>query len=365
MRLTYHDARILVVDDEERQLELMRFILQGGGYRRVRTERDPTAATTAFLEFEPDLVLLDLHMPGMGGVEVLERLQALISADVYLPIVVVSGDLTLESRRRALDVGARDFVTKPYDADEILIRIRNLLETRSLYDDLRDHSLSLESAVRMRTGELLASRLEVVERLAVCAEFRDDVTGSHTRRVGGLSASIAAALGAHERTVELLGQAAQLHDIGKIGIPDAILNKPGPLSEEEFEVMKTHAEIGARILANGRSDLIRMAERVALSHHERWDGSGYPHGLAGEGIPLVARIVSVADVVDALKQDRPYREAWPEERVLAYIEEQRGRLFDPRIAEVFLRLRAHGASGNGRPTPLRAAGALSPAGPSL
>lgn len=342
MSVTFPRARILVIDDEERQLELMRFILEGAGYRQIRTESDPHAAAPALLEFEPDLVLLDLHMPAMDGVEVLRKLQALVPSDVYLPIVVVTGDPTIESRRRALADGARDFITKPYDTQEVLIRIHNLLETRSLYDDARDHAVTLESAVRMRTRELLASRVEVVERLAVCGEYRDDVTGSHIRRVGALSASIASALGVPAHTVQILGQAAQLHDIGKIGIPDAILRKPGALTPEEVEIMQTHTEIGVRILADGRSDLIRMAATVALSHHERWNGAGYPHGLAGERIPLVARIVTVADVVDALGQARPYRAGWTEERILAYVEEERGQLFDPQVAELFLGLQARG-----------------------
>jgi putative two-component system response regulator len=348
MKTPFPHARLLVVDDEQPQLALMRTILERAGYREVRMESDPRGVAAAFVEFQPDLVMLDLHMPGMDGAMVLKQLRGLISAETYLPIVMISGDLTLESRREVLDLGAKDFVTKPFDVHEVLLRLRNMLETRSLHAELQNHSQQLEAAVRIRTRELSESRIEIVHRLAVCAEFRDDVTGTHTRRVGALAAAVASALGAYPRTVDVLEQAAQLHDIGKIGIPDAILRKAGPLTDEEFEIMKTHTVIGARILAHGRSALLRMAERIALSHHERWDGTGYPHRLAGEGIPLLARIVAVADVADALGQERPYREAWSETRVRAYITEQRGRLFDPRVADTFLRLDWQPAT-NGRP----------------
>jgi putative two-component system response regulator len=240
-------------------------------------------------------------------------------------------------------LGAKDFVAKPFDYDEVVLRIRNLLETRALYRALADQNGQLEQRVRERTRELEErtrdledAQVEVLERLATAAEFRDDDTGRHTQRVGALAAWLAAAIGLPPDQVQLVRLAAPLHDVGKIGIPDSILRKPDSLTQEELEVMKAHASVGARILAGGRSPLVRMAERVARAHHERWDGSGYPEGLRGERIPIEARLVAVADVVDALTHARPYRPAWPLDEVLALMRAGRGTQFDPAIIDVLL-----------------------------
>jgi putative two-component system response regulator len=281
---------------------------------------------------EHDLVLLDLHMPELDGVAVLEQLRADAPPNTFLPVLVLTGDASRDARKRALAAGAKDFVTKPFEMDEVLLRIHNLLETSRLHREITAQNQALERRVAERTAELDDAHLETLERLALAAEFRDDETGRHTERVGETAALLGAALGLPDEELFLLRRAAPLHDVGKIAIPDAVLRKPGPLTGEEWEIMKGHAVMGAQILSGGRSRVIRLAEEIARSHHEQWDGNGYPEGLAGEAIPLAARVVMVADVFDALTSDRVYRKAWAPADVLAYIKEYAGRRFDPRIA---------------------------------
>ena len=329
-------ARLLVIDDQEANVLLLRKILSSAGYQNVVGLTDPRRAETVFGEMEPDLVLLDLHMPYLGGLEVLRLLSSKTEPGEYLPIVVLTADANPESKQACLAGGAKDFLTKPFDAQEVLLRIRNMLETRFLHVELRSHNRTLESQVRVRTWELEQARNEVIERLAVAAEYRDDATGAHIQRVGKLATAVAAALGLPDSDVELIARTAPLHDVGKIGVPDGILLKPGRLTAEEFERVKVHTTIGAQILAGDQFPLLRMAQRIALTHHERWDGTGYPQGLAGEAIPIEGRIVSVSDVFDALVQERPYKRAWPFEEAVAEIEAQRGRQFDPDVVEAFL-----------------------------
>ncbi len=283
-----------------------------------------------FAAVRPDLVLLDLMMPHLDGYEVMRRLAPLTPAGTHLPVIVLTADTNPDTRRRALASGATDFLTKPFDVVEVALRVRNLLQVRKL-------AQSLEGQVRERTRDLEAARVEVVERLAAAAEYRDDDTGQHTRRVGDLAARIAAALGRPADEVETLRLAAPLHDVGKIGVPDSILMKPGRLTPDEFAVMKTHAAIGGRILAGARFPLLLTAEAVARTHHERWDGTGYPAGLAGEAIPLAGRVVAVADVYDALTHARPYKAAWSPADAADEIRRQAGTQFDPAVVAAFLR----------------------------
>lgn len=343
---TIHQARILIVDDQAANTRLLERILRRAGYTRLTSTTDSREVLSIFTSLQPDLVLLDLMMPHVNGFEVMEQLKPLIPSGDYLPILVLTADVTGEVKRRALSAGAKDFLTKPFDAIEVLLRIDNLLKTRMLHLQLREQNHMLDEKVRERTLRLEEAQIEILERLAEAAEYRDDATGKHTKRVGQISGMIAHVLDLPAAEVELIRQAAPLHDVGKIGIPDSILLKPGKLTAEEFEVMKTHTTIGARMLANGRSELTQMAECIALMHHERWDGTGYPGKLRGEEIPLVGRIVSVADVFDALTHERPYKGAWPVEEALAEIERQSGRQFDPRVAEAFLSLRVHWEQGN-------------------
>jgi len=331
-KIPFADARILVVDDEETNVHALTRILRAAGYVNVLWTTDPRTVASLYQKHDPDVILLDLHMPHLDGIGVLRQLRVIMRPQAYVPVLVLTGDYTPEARRRALSEGAKDFLTKPFEVDEVLLRIRNLLETRYLHREITTQNQLLEKRVRERTVELEGAYLDTLERLASAAEFRDDETGRHTERVGEVAALLGGALDMPEEDLFLIRRAAPLHDVGKIGIPDAILRKPGPLTGEEWEVMKTHADIGARILSGGRSRVVQMAEEIARYHHEQWNGEGYPHGVSGEAIPLSGRLVMVADVYDALTSDRVYREAWPTEMVLAYIREHAGQRFDPRVA---------------------------------
>jgi putative two-component system response regulator len=339
--VTTHSARILIADDLEDNVSVLTRILSRHGYEHIRATTDSSTVVDLFVDFEPDIVLLDLHMPGLDGVAVIERLNALITPGTYLPILVLTGDTSAEAKRRTLTAGAKDFLNKPFDISEALLRIGNLLETRRLHVELARTNSTLERKVIARTRQLEASQIEILERLAAAVEFRDDDTGQHTRRVGHIAAELARARGLSLSEQALVRRAAPLHDVGKVAVPDSILLKPDRLTPEERRVMQRHAATGARILARGRSPLLRMAEQIAMSHHERWDGSGYPHGLAGVAIPIAARLTSVADVFDALSHDRPYRRAWERERVLAEIERESGVGLDPKIVAACLRSAIH------------------------
>jgi putative two-component system response regulator len=330
------NARILIVDDEETNVRVLTRTVQHAGYQHITTTCDSREARPLYIRHRPDLVLLDLHMPYLDGYDVMEQLSQVAEA-TYLPILVLTGDLDPVAKQRALAMGAKDFVHKPFDPIEVLLRIRTLLETRFLYLRIQSQNHILEAKVRERTRALEDAQIEIIERLALAAEFRDDNTGQHTRRVGQTSALIAQQLGWSDTQVNVIRRAAPLHDVGKIGIPDHILTKLGKLTPEEFDVIKTHTAIGARILSGSRFPLLQMAEQIALTHHERWDGDGYTPGLKHDAIPLSGRIVAVADVFDALTQQRPYKPAWPLAEAFAEIERQRARQFDARVAEAFLR----------------------------
>jgi putative two-component system response regulator len=330
--------RIVAVDDEESNLLLLKRILERDGYTHVFVTRDPARVPDMFVELRPDLVLLDLHMPGMDGFELMDRLAPLTGDGNDVPFLVLTADATDETKRRALSVGARDFLTKPLDRVELLLRVRNLLHVKQLQDRLREQNAELEDKVAERTRDLEQARVEVLERLALAAEYRDDDTQEHAWRIGRICALVAASIGLSPEDVELIARAAPLHDIGKIGIPDVILLKPGRLMDEEFEIIKTHTIIGAEILAGSQSPLLRLAEDIALTHHERWDGRGYPGGLSGDAIPVGGRIVAVADVFDALTHERPYKQPWPVDEAVAEILSQAGRQFDPGVVDAFATL---------------------------
>ena len=333
---SFRHARIMIVDDEPGNVDLLKRVLERAGFHKLDSTNDPREAVALYVESRPDLILLDLHMPHLDGLAVMDRLNEIVEAS-YLPILMLTGDISPEARRDALSRGAKDFVNKPFNADEVLLRIRTLLETRFLYLQIQSQNQMLEAKVRERTRELEAAQIEIIERLARAAEFRDDNTGQHTERVGQMAALLARELGLSDSEVSLIRRAAPLHDVGKIGIPDSILLKLGKLTSAEFELVKTHTTIGARILSGSRFALLRMAEEIAFSHHEQWDGRGYA-GLVGHQIPLAGRIVTVADVFDALTQKRPYKAAWPVEEAVAEIERQRGRQFDPDVVDAFLRI---------------------------
>lgn len=334
-------ARLLIVDDEPTNVRLLQRILERAGYTQVLGTVDSRDAERMVEQFDPDLVLLDLHMPYLDGFAVLKQLGPRLNGRRHLPVLILTGDATPEAKHGALSLGAKDFVTKPFDASEVVLRIRNLLETRLLYRALERDNGVLETLVKARTRELDDAQIEIVERLARAAEIRDDDTGRHTQRVARQSALLAEALGAGDRFVALIRRAAPLHDVGKIGIPDGILLKAGKLTANEIEIVQSHTVIGARILSGGHSDLVKMAERIALSHHERWDGGGYPQGLSGEAIPLEARIVGLADFLDALTHRRPYRPAAPLDEALDMVTKERGHHFDPALVDALIESRCY------------------------
>ncbi|MEO8074970.1 MAG: HD domain-containing phosphohydrolase [Acidobacteriota bacterium] len=332
----FKNARILIVDDEPLNVDLLRRLLERAGFSRIESTNDSREVAGLYVQFRPDLILLDLHMPHRSGLEVIEELNQIAEAS-YLPILMLTGDDTPEAKRDALSRGAKDFLNKPFNSDEVLLRIGTLLETRFLYLQIQSQNQILEAKVRDRTRELEAAQIEIIERLARAAEFRDDNTGQHTERVGQMAALVAKEIGLPDAQVSLIRRAAPLHDVGKIGIPDAILLKLGKLTEAEFELVKTHTTIGARILSGSRFTILKLAEEIAFNHHERWDGDGYA-GIVGDAIPLAGRIVAVADVFDALTQKRPYKAAWPVGDAIAEIQRQRGRQFDPALVDAFLRV---------------------------
>jgi putative two-component system response regulator len=329
------DCRVLIIDDCSGNIRLLETMLRRHGFHHILGHTESIDALSLYRNFQPDILLLDMHMPQLEGIDVLDLIRTEVPIGHYFPVLILTGDADQSLRKEALLHGATDFLTKPYDMMEVLLRIRNLLQTRILHQRLRLENELLESRVRERTRNLEEARIEVLERLARAAEFRDDDTCQHTIRVGRNSGTLARQLGLLDSTTELIERAAPLHDIGKIGIPDAILLKKGKLTPEEFDIMKTHSAIGARILSDGRSPLIRMAEQIALTHHEAWNGSGYPNGLTQDRIPISGRIVTVVDVFDALTHERPYKKAWSVEEALDWITSRKGILYDPEIVEVF------------------------------
>ena len=331
----FRAAKFLLVDDEIANIRVLEHLLDAWDCENVHSTIDSTQALEMYLKFQPDIVLLDLMMVGLDGFGVMKQLQTVIDGGDYLPILVLTADVTPETKRKALAVGAKDFVTKPFDITELSLRIQNLLATRFLHRQLRNQNFVLEGRVQERTQQLKAAENETAECLAVAGEYRDDDTGQHAQRVGTTAARLAHYVGVDAWQVDLIRRAAPLHDVGKIGISDTILLKPGRLTPEEFELIKTHCVIGHQILMRHHTPLLQMASNIALCHHEKWDGTGYPQGLSGEDIPLEGRLVAIADVFDALTSERPYKKAWSVEDAIAEIQNQAGRQFDPNLVEKF------------------------------
>ena len=340
--------RVLVVDDDPEFRLLHAELMKGFGYE-VEVAVDGVEAL-ALMSPSIDLVILDGEMPQMDGFEV-ARLIRRDPEMADVPIVMVTGLVAGEDRLKAFDLGINDFVNKPVDAYELKLRARWLVSLKVAQDKIRDHSRKLEETVAVRTQDLRAALAEVetarlktheahldtIHRLTVAGEYKDRDTADHLERIGRFSDVVARWMKLPQRTVSIIRHAAPMHDVGKIGIPDAILLKPGKLNAEEWEVMQSHTTLGAEILANSASEVIQMGERIALSHHERWGGSGYPNGIAGEEIPLEARICAVVDFFDALTVDRPYnRKAVPREEVITMMTDASGSHFDPDILGVFL-----------------------------
>jgi len=341
---------ILVADDDEMIRTLHSEFVRGFGYD-VELAADGIEAI-AKIGLGVDLVLTDAHMPGMDGFEVARRIRETRSAD-ELPIVMVTSLEAREDRLRAYEVGINDFINKPVDHTELRLRLKWLLELKTAQEQLRRSKETLEQTVERRTKdlrhaleevtraqrEIQAGHLDTIRRLTLAAEYKDHDTAGHIERIGRYSQVVGTAIHLQPGTVDLLLHATPMHDVGKLGIPDSILLKPGPLDEEERRIMNTHTTIGGQILSGSTSPVIQMGERVALTHHERWDGSGYPEGLSGEDIPIEARICSVVDFFDALTMDRPYRKAVPNDEVVDMITSSSGSSFDPAIVDIFVQVR--------------------------
>ena len=330
-------SKILIVDDQEANVGLLLSILKEQGFLGLQNLTDARLVLPLFLDFQPDLVLLDLRMPHIDGLSLLKQLRSRIPENAYLPFVIITGDLSQRTRQAALTLGAKDFLTKPINPAEAVLRMYNLLETRFLYLGLQDANRALDERVQERTRELELAQVEMLRHLALASDYRDDLTGLHAQRVGLLAALLAEATGVPQDEVKLIRGAAPLHDLGKIGIPDHILLKSGPLTPEEFQVVKTHTGIGGTILSGSSFPLLKMAEQIARYHHEHWDGSGYL-AMKRETIPLSARLTSVADTFDVLTHSRPYKAASTLEEALAEIQKERERQFDPRVVDALMKI---------------------------
>jgi putative two-component system response regulator len=328
-------ARILIVDDTPHNVALVEETLEDAGYENISTTYSPLEAVAMVQAQRFDLILLDIRMPEIDGFEVMRRI-APVYTDRPLPVLILTAEINEDTRRRALAAGVRDFLTKPLQLWELLLRVENTLDMELLFQDALDTNTVLETKVRDRTEQLHHTQREVIRRLASAGEFRDNDTGQHVTRMSYLSYRLAQLAGLPEDEAQLIFEASPLHDVGKIGIPDAVLLKPGKLEPDEWEIMKTHAEIGATILADSNFPLLQKAHEIAASHHERWDGTGYPRGLRGEDIPISGRIVALADVFDALTSERPYKRAWSVVEAADAIAKGAGSHFDPKLAELFI-----------------------------
>ena len=332
-------AKVLVVDDEERNLRLMEAMLIPLGHEVLMASNGLEAIDMAVSQ-DPDLILLDIMMPKMDGFQVVQRLKEL-QEQRSIPIVMVTALKDVEDRVRALEVGADDFLSKPVDKTELTARVKSLIKVKAYHDHLIHYQKQLEEEVAERTRQLEGAfkkikitSIETILRLSKAAEYKDEDTGSHIHRMSNYTAVVARRMGLSEKTIESVLYASPMHDVGKIGIPDRILLKPGKLEKDEWEIMKLHTLFGGRILEGG-TGFIQLAKVIALTHHEKWDGSGYPNGLIGNKIPLAGRIVAIADVFDALTSKRPYKEAFSVEKSLDIIRENRGTHFDPTVVDAF------------------------------
>jgi len=351
------NAKIMILDDEPVNIKVVQKYLMLAGYRHFLTSVDPVPVVSMVSAEMPDVIVLDVMMPLISGLDILRELRG-DERLAHIPTIVLTASDNEETRLKALELGATDFLSKPVNSAELIVRVRNALLIKAHHDHLKHYAQELSEQVRRRTAELTASRLELIHCLARAAEYRDNETGRHVARVGRYAGIVARQLQLDEEFVELIENAAPLHDMGKMGIPDSILLKPGKLTPDEFEAMqkhcvygkrtcepmsfdewrafKSHTFLGEMIMDARSSPIITMAAKIALTHHEKWDGSGYPLGLSGQDIPLAGRIVAVADVFDALSSKRPYKPAFPTDRCFEIMEEGRGTHFDPTVLDAFL-----------------------------
>jgi putative two-component system response regulator len=319
---------VVIVDDNPVNLTVMEHLVSRVDGAVPRSFRGAEQGLAYCQSHDPDLVILDYQMPDIDGLQFIERIRALPGRD-ELPLLMVTANADRELRRRALEIGATDFLQKPVDRAEFTTRVRNMLSLRAMTRRLTDRAIELEHAVGKATRAMVQTERDTLLCLARAAEYRDPETGAHVLRMAEFSRTIAASLGMDTEFQTLIRKAAPLHDVGKLGTPDHILLKPARLTTQEMDIMRQHTTIGWQILREHRSPVLQMGAGIAWTHHEKWDGTGYPRGLAGDDIPLEGRIVAVADVLDALTSVRPYKQAWSVAEARAFIEKGSGKHFDP------------------------------------
>jgi putative two-component system response regulator len=335
------DMKIVIVEDDSQSV-LLESILNRAGFENIYCLPDPRLIRDAVDVEHPDLLLLGSDMPRMSGLEVMQVLSQKLLPGTFFPIVVLSEHCSPETREAVLQAGAEDILTKPLNVSEVTLRVQTSLETRRSYLELSHQKESLERLVQERTHQLEQAHIEMLTRLARISEHRDDQSGEHVWRVAALSAMLARELNCEAKFIDLILRAARLHDLGKTAIPDGVLLKPDKLTGEEFEIIKKHTTLGAQLLTGSGSSLMQMAEQIALTHHERWDGLGYPRGLKGLAIPLEGRIVAVADTFDSMIYDRPYKRAQSVLEAVLEIQNHRGKQYDPEVVDACSRLYERG-----------------------
>jgi len=321
-------ATILIVDDAPENIDVITSVLRDD-YKVKAALNGETAIQIANGKKKPDLILLDVLMPGIDGYEVCKQLKANVET-ANIPVIFVTAKSEIKDEEYGFSLGAVDYITKPISPPLVSARVKTQL---AIYDQARH----LEKLVQKRTAELNETRVEIIRRLGRAAEFKDNETGMHVIRMSWFSRFLAEQIGKSEQWCDLLYNAAPMHDIGKIGIPDRVLLKPGKLDAEEWSIMQKHVEYGAEIIGDHRSPLLKLAKEVAIFHHEKWNGKGYPKGVSGKDIPISARIVAIADVFDALTSERPYKKAWSEDRAIALLQEESGEHFEPHLVSEFIK----------------------------
>lgn len=331
------NSLIQVVDDNKRNVRICREILELADFKVIAADNGRTGLEMA-RDLMPDVILLDIMMPVMNGMEMLRRLRE-DSLIQHIPVLMLTARSETEDVVQALNSGANDYLTKPFSEEELEARVRTLCRMKKAEDGIREQNEMLEKKVRERTEALDVTRLEIVRRLGMASEYRDNETGEHIIRMSKMCMKLGELYGLDKKRQELLLNASPMHDVGKISIPDAVLLKTGKLTSEEWRIMTEHTTIGARLLDGHDSTLMRLARDIALTHHEKWNGNGYPAGLKGEQIPLEGRIVAIADVFDSLTSRRPYKDPYPIEVACKIIEQERGEHFDPKLTDLFLQHR--------------------------